>query len=67
MSESYITLNILEDQMLSKKMSDGIPIAGIGLIGLIHEFVISTNAELFPIILFSLLIIKGIVRLFEKN
>lgn len=67
MSESYIALNVLEVQMVSKKMSEGIPIAGIGLIGLIHEFVISSDAELFPIILFGLLIIKGIVRLFEKN
>jgi hypothetical protein len=53
--------------MASKKMSEGIPIAGIGLIGVIHEFVISEDAELFPLILFSLLIIRGIVRLFEKD
>ena len=53
--------------MASKKMGEVIPIVGIGIIGLIHEFVISTDAELFPIILFSMLIIKGIVRLFEKD
>ena len=60
-------ISILEEWMASKKMSEGIPIAGIGLIGIIHEFVISHDAELFPIILFSLLVIKGIVRLFEKG
>ena len=53
--------------MASKKMSEAIPIAGIGVIGIIHEFVISEDAELFPLILFSLLIIRGIVRLFEKD
>ncbi len=46
----------------SGKWSEAIPWIGIGVLGLVHEYVISAEAELFPIILFGLLIIKGLER-----
>ena len=53
--------------MGSRKVSEGIPLLGIGVIGFLHEFVISDEPEFLPIILFGLLAIRGITKLFERN
>ncbi|GEM_PF-2176680 len=53
--------------MISRRFSDGIPILGIGILGYIHEFVISIKPEILPTLLFSLLIVKGIAILFAKK
>jgi len=54
------------EEMASRKISDAVPIIGIGFLGFVHEFVISNRLEIFPIILFGLLLAKGITKLFEK-
>ena len=56
-----------ELNMISRRFSDGIPILGIGILGYIHEFVISIKPEILPTLLFSLLIVKGIAILFAKK
>ncbi len=53
--------------MASRKISDSIPIIGIGILGFVHEFLISSKPEMFPSILFGLLLAKGITKLFEKK
>ena len=53
--------------MASKTISDGIVMSGFGVIGYVHEFVISNKAELLPVILFGLMVIKGIQRIFRKD
>ncbi len=53
--------------MASRKISDSLPIIGIGILGYVHEFIISDKPEMFPTILFGLLLAKGIAKLFEKN
>ncbi len=53
--------------MASKKITDAVPIIGIGILGFVHEFVISNDPEMFPSILFGLLLAKGITKLFEKR
>ena len=52
---------------MSFKWSESIPLVGIGVLGLIHEFVISDNWELFSLILFCLLIIKGLETGFRRK
>ncbi|MBL7033313.1 MAG: hypothetical protein ISR91_04135 [Candidatus Delongbacteria bacterium] len=46
---------------------DAIPLAGIGILGVIHEFIISDAAEYFPLILFGLLIVKALELGFRKK
>ena len=53
--------------MISKRFSDGIPILGIGILGYVHEFVISNKPEILPTLLFSLLLVKGVTILFAKK
>jgi len=53
--------------MASKAISDGIVMSGLGIIGYVHEFVISNKAELLPIIIFGLLVIKGVQKIFGKD
>ena len=43
-----------------KKLKSSVPIIGIGILGYVHEFIISDKPELFPVILFGLIIIRGI-------
>lgn len=50
-----------------KNLKSSIPILGIGILGYLHEFIISDQAELFPLILFGLLIVKGITQIIVEN
>jgi hypothetical protein len=52
---------------MSFKWSDSLPLVGIGILGVIHEFVISDKAEALPLIIFFLLIIKGLEYGFKKK
>ena len=52
---------------MSFNWSDSIPVTGIGVLGLVHEFFISDRAEYFPLILFCLLIIKGLETGFRNS
>ncbi|MBN2461536.1 MAG: hypothetical protein JXB60_08010 [Candidatus Cloacimonetes bacterium] len=52
--------------MATKKINDIIPLLGIGILGYVHEFMISNRPELLPTILFGLLLAKGIAKIFEK-
>ena len=52
---------------MSGKWSEAIPWIGIGILGLVHEFFISEDAEVFPLVLFCLLIIKGLEAGFRKK
>ncbi len=52
---------------MSFKWGESIPLVGIGVLGVIHEFIISDNTELFSLILFSLLIIKGLETGFRSK
>ena len=45
---------------MSFNWNDGVPLVGIGLLGLVSEFIISEQMELFPVILFCLVIFKGL-------
>ncbi len=53
--------------MSKKKLNDIFPLLGIAILGYVHEFVISDKPELFPSILFGLLLAKGLTKLFEKQ
>ena len=53
--------------MASNKLTDGLPFLGIAILGFVHEFVISERKEALPVILFGLIGIRGLARLFEKN
>jgi hypothetical protein len=53
--------------MTSKKVGEGLPLLGLGILGLVHEFVISDKAEVFAIIIFGAVAAKGISKLFEKK
>lgn len=52
---------------MTSKHSDATIIIGLGILGYIHEFVISDSPEIFPTILFGLILAKGITKLFEKS
>jgi len=52
---------------MSQKISDAIVILGLGILGYVHEFVISDKPEIFPTILFGLMLAKGITKLFERS
>jgi hypothetical protein len=53
--------------MVSERIGDGVPLVGIGVVGFIHEFALSSKAELLPVALFALLMIKGIMKLTGKD
>jgi len=53
--------------MTSKKVGEGLPLLGLGILGFVHEFVISDKAEVFAIIIFAAVAVKGISKLFEKK
>lgn len=52
---------------MSRKLSDGMILIGFGVLGYVHEFVISNEPEIFPTILFGLMLAKGFARIFEKT
>ena len=51
---------------MSQSRTDGFFVLGMGILGYIHEFVISNEPELFPTILFGLMLVKGVTRIFQK-
>ncbi len=53
--------------MASQQKSNGIILLGLGIIGNVHEFIISEESEILPVMLFSLMIIKGIMQLLGKD
>ena len=53
--------------MVSRKINTGMPLMGLGILGYVHEFVISNNAEFMPIIIFALVFIKGVAILLDKT
>jgi len=53
--------------LASNRFTDGIPFLGIAILGFVHEFVISEQKEALPVILFGLIGIRGLAKLFEKN
>ena len=53
--------------MPSRRRSEGITLLGVGILGFVHEFVISEDAEHMPIILFALVAIRGISKFFERD
>lgn len=53
--------------MASNRIAEGIPFLGIAILGFVHEFVISEQKEALPVILFGLIGIRGLAKLFEKN
>ncbi len=52
---------------MSERIGDGIPLVGIGIVGLVHEFAMSSGAELLPVVLFGLLVVKGVLTLAGKE
>jgi len=52
---------------MSHRITDAIVILGFGILGYVHEFVISDKPELFPTILFGLMLARGITKIFEKS
>jgi hypothetical protein len=53
--------------LTSNKITDGLLFLGIAIIGFVHEFVISEQKDALPVILFGLIGIRGLARLFEKK
>ena len=53
--------------MSSNSKSEGITLLGIGVLGFVHEFVVSERAEYLPIILFALVAIRGVTKFFGRD
>jgi len=53
--------------MKSVNIKQALPIIGIGILGYLHEFMISERPELLPTILFGLLLVIGVTRFFSRK
>ncbi len=53
--------------MSKKAIEEGIILLAFGVLGFVHEFIISDEAELFPIILFGIISSKGITKFLGKD
>lgn len=53
--------------MPSRRKSEGVTLLGVAILGFVHEFVISDEAEYLPIILFALVAIRGISKFVERD
>lgn len=51
---------------MSQSRTDGFFILGMGILGYVHEFFISNSPELFPTILFGLMLVRGVTRIIQK-
>jgi hypothetical protein len=52
---------------MSQKRTDGFVVLGFGILGYVHEFVISNEPEIFPTLLFGLMLARGVTRIFQKT
>ncbi|MFC1887259.1 hypothetical protein ACFLYK_00445 [Candidatus Cloacimonadota bacterium] len=52
---------------MSQKTTDGFFILDLGILDYVHEFVISDDPEIFPTILFGLMLARGVTRIIQKT